>query len=81
MRYELTRSGSTGYAYVMTLGELKLFMSYGTVIALEFKGFKVRTQETFSKTTAKHFKQHGVDGFLVVPDDEFARILSTVCLR
>jgi hypothetical protein len=78
MRFELKSATGRGAAYIMTLGETKLFMSYGTVIGIETPGVRLATAEHFSKSTAKHRTQLGIGSFPTVPDEEFQRILTTI---
>ncbi len=62
----------TGTARVLTLGPLRLFFSYATLVAIEGPGLAIRTSERFSVTTAKHVRSMGCGSFALLDPDLFA---------
>ena len=74
MRTNITRQGN-GAAALLRIGDLTIYSSFDTIIAIKTPSFAVQTDEHFSNTTSKHRKQLGCDGFHRVPEAEFKRLL------
>jgi hypothetical protein len=69
--------GQTPSMNIVTIGTRDYFFSYGTCIAFrDGCGFKIRRDQTYSKTTAKHMRLFGVKDWPQVCDAEFERAAS-----
>lgn len=51
---------------ITSIGNLSLYFSYATLIAIDCNNIRLRTNEVVSKTTTRHLKKLGIDNYYKV---------------
>lgn len=74
-------SATGGNARILTIGPVRLFFSFASLVAVEAPGLKIRTSERFSNTTTKHLREMECAGFAPLDPDLFALGAQTALVR
>lgn len=67
--------------YILDVGDLRLAISYTTIIAASDGWTKVRLANTWGPTTGRHFRDTATDNFKVVEEAEFDEFIKTTLFK
>jgi len=74
LRFQHGIPGRNTKAYIVTIGDLELFVSYETIIAARTLYERARLRNDWGPTTGRHINEMGLKDWPIVTEEELNRI-------